>query len=57
MRLVGARWTSDAPPAVEAACPALGKKNICVTQDCSMITGVAGGGTIEVAGNKVYLVR
>src|SRR6185503_10006573 len=53
MNLVGARWTGDAPPAVAAACPTLGKKNVCVKAGCTMLTGVPGGGTIQVSGDKV----
>jgi Flp pilus assembly protein TadG len=57
LKLVGARWTGNAPAAVLAKCPTLGKKNICVTNDCSLIAGAAGGGTIQVNPMKVYLVR
>lgn len=57
MNIVGARWTGAAPAAVAAACPGLGKKNLCVTSNCSMIEDVPGGGTIQVDGSRVYLVR
>jgi Flp pilus assembly protein TadG len=57
LQIVGARWTGAAPAAVAAACPTLGKKNICVKDDCSTIVGAAGGGTIQIDGTKVYLVR
>jgi Flp pilus assembly protein TadG len=57
LSIVGARWTGAAPAAVAAACPTLGKKNICVKNDCSTITGASGGGTVQVDGTKVYLVR
>ena len=57
LKIVGARWTGAAPAAVAAACPGLGKKNICITSDCTPIEGAAGGGTIQVDGTKVYLVR
>jgi Flp pilus assembly protein TadG len=57
MKVVGARWTSAAPANVAAACPTLGKKNLCVSGDCSMINGAPGGGTIQVSASKVYLVN
>lgn len=57
MKVVGARWTGNAPAKVAAACPSLGKKNICVTADCTPIEGAPGGGTIHVDGSRVYLVR
>jgi Flp pilus assembly protein TadG len=56
LKVVGARWTGAAPAKVAAACPGLGKKNICVTEDCSMIDA-PGGGTIQTSGVKTYLVR
>ncbi len=57
MRIVGARWTGAAPAAVAAACPTLGKKNICVTSDCSAFTPTSYGGTVQVDSAKVHLVR
>lgn len=57
LKIVGARWTGNAPAAVNAACPGLGKKNICVAADCTPIEGAPGGGTIQVDGTRVYLVR
>jgi Flp pilus assembly protein TadG len=57
LTIVGARWTSAAPEAVAAACPDIGKKNICVTKNCSMIAGTPGGGTVQVDPSRVYLVR
>jgi Flp pilus assembly protein TadG len=57
LKIVGARWTGNAPAAVNAACPGLGKKNICVAADCTPIQGAAGGGTIQVDGTRVFLVR
>lgn len=57
LKVVGARWTGNAPAKVAAACPSLGKKNICVTADCTPIEGAPGGGTIHVDGSRVYLVR
>jgi len=57
MKIVGARWTGNAPAAVAAACPGLGKKNICVKNDCTPIAGAPGGGTAQVDGSKVYIVR
>jgi len=57
MKVVGARWTDTAPPAVAAACPTIGKKNLCVTADCGMIDSAPGGGTINVTASKTYLVR
>ncbi len=56
MKIVGARWTSAAPAKIAAACPGLGKKNICVAADCSLIDA-PGGGTMGVRGEKVYLVN
>jgi Flp pilus assembly protein TadG len=56
MKIVGARWTGPAPAAVEAACPGLGEKNICVSADCTPIEGPAGG-TANVRAEKVFLVR
>lgn len=57
LTLVGARWTGNAPAKVNAACPGLGKKNICVTADCTPIEGAPGGGTIQIDGTRVHLVR
>lgn len=57
LKIVGARWTTAAPAAVSAACPGLGTKNICVTSDCTPIESAPGGGTVQVDGTKVYLVR
>ncbi len=57
MRLIGARWTGSAPAAVATACPTLGTKNLCMAPGCSRLTTAPGGGTIEVAGDKVYLVQ
>jgi Flp pilus assembly protein TadG len=56
MNVIGARHTGSAPAAVAAACPGLGKKNVCVTGNCSMIAGAPGGGTTGVAGAETYLV-
>ncbi len=57
MEIVGARWTGAAPAAVAAACPTLGKKNICVTDDCGAFTPESYGGTVQVDPVKVHLVR
>jgi Flp pilus assembly protein TadG len=57
MSLIGARWTDDAPEAVAAACPTLGKKNLCVKSDCRLMTEVPAGGTIQPSSPRVYLVR
>lgn len=57
MTIVGARWTGAAPAEVAAACPGIGKKNICVTKNCSMIEGTPGGGTVQVDPSRVYLVN
>jgi Flp pilus assembly protein TadG len=57
MKIVGARWTGAAPAAVAAACPALGKKNICVKNDCGAFVPTAYGGTAQVDAAKVHLVR
>jgi hypothetical protein len=56
MKLVGARWTNAAPAKVAEACPMIGKKNVCVTADCSLVDA-PGGGTVRVRGEKVYLVN
>jgi hypothetical protein len=55
LKIVGARWTGSAPAKVSAACPGLGKKNICIVADCSPINAT-GGGTIQVDPVKVHLV-
>jgi hypothetical protein len=57
MQIVGARWTGAAPAKVAAACPTLGKKNICVTSDCSAFTPTSYGGTVQADPAKVHLVR
>jgi len=57
MQVVGARFTGLAPPLVSLACPTLGKKNVCVKSDCSMIAGTPGGGTIQTDALKVFLVN
>jgi Flp pilus assembly protein TadG len=57
MKIVGARGTGAAPAKVSAACPGIGKKNICITSDCSTIVGTVGGGTIQPAKEKVFLVQ
>ena len=57
MKIVGARGTGAAPAKVSAACPGIGKKNLCITSDCSAIAGTLGGGTIQPDKTKVYLVQ
>jgi Flp pilus assembly protein TadG len=57
MKIVGARGTGAAPAKVAAACPGLGKKNLCITSDCSPIAGTLGGGTIQPDKEKVFLVE
>ena len=57
VKIVGARWNGAAPNKVDAACPGIGKKNICVTGDCSIIPGSSPGGTINPEGSRVYLVK
>jgi Flp pilus assembly protein TadG len=57
MKVVGARFTGAAPKKVGDACPSLGKKDICVTSDCSAIDGAPPGGTIAPIAERVYLVK
>jgi Flp pilus assembly protein TadG len=55
MRIVGARWSGTAPALVAAACPDLGKKNVCIVADCTPIDQPAGG-TVQVRPERVFLV-
>ena len=56
MDVVGARGTQAAPGNVAAVCSGVGMKDICVTGNCSVITGTPAGGTTAVRAEEVYLV-
>jgi Flp pilus assembly protein TadG len=57
MKIVGGRWTSAAPTAVNAACSGIGKKNICVTGDCSAIPNAQIGSAVAPRAEKVFIVK
>lgn len=57
MNLVGARWNNAAAPKIAEACPNIGQKNVCIKRNCSIITGTAGGGTVQADPIRVYLIR
>ena len=57
MEVVGARFTGSAPAKVEAACPGLAKKNVCMVGTCTPLTVTQAGGTSQTGDIDSQLVK